>query len=227
MVLIISRASDRSTNHVMDWLNYKGKECYRINSESLFDIDSLITVELSSTKRILKIKLNEHTEIDLNKIDSIWYRKGEINPVPSLFEIKNGALQFEIEHEKLRENIFEHLQIENKRSKDLVYGYLQDGKKILGNFQNTSVNKIEVLTSAKRHGIDIPATLLTNTKHCLISFRNNYKNIITKAIQEGFNFNNSHLVKQEMYSSYTEELTDERMEKIPDTFFFCFSGKTR
>ena len=210
MILIISQQSDSSTNYVMDWLFYKGQGCYRINGKTIFDFSSLTTFELDSNINNLTLKLDDDNSVDLFKIKSIWYRRDTINPPPVLSEIRN---------EVFYQDVLKHLRSENIEAKEAFYYCIQNDKKILGNFENATINKIKMLLLAKKNGIDVPATITTNTKSSLLVFKNKHDKIITKAVQDGFDFIKEEGDKNDLYLSYTEEITNELIESIPDTFF--------
>ena len=210
MILIISQQSDSSTNYVIDWLFYKGQGCYRINGKTIFDFSSLTTFELDSNINNLTLKLDDDNSVDLFKIKSIWYRRDTINPPPVLSEIRN---------EVFYQDVLKHLRSENIEAKEAFYYCIQNDKKILGNFENATINKIKMLLLAKKNGIDVPATITTNTKSSLLVFKNKHDKIITKAVQDGFDFIKEEGDKNDLYLSYTEEITNELIESIPDTFF--------
>ncbi len=194
----------------MDWLHYKGKECYRVNGENIFHTNSTTSFELTSAKNNLNLKLEDDIIIDLGRVKSIWHRRDALNPFSSLLENSD---------EKFPADMFKHLRSENIQAKEAFYYCIEDGKKVLGNFERASINKISMLTAAKKQGIDIPATIITNRKLQVIDFSRLHNKIITKAIQEGFDFNREKEGQHHFYLSYTEELNDELIEAMPDTFF--------
>ena len=210
MVLIISQSSDVSTDTVMDWLFYKKKECFRVNGDTIFNLNSFTTFELSFHKNVSKITFNENNPIDLNKSISIWHRRDAATPLPKLDEIKNV---------KLNTNILTHLSIENFEAKKALFSCVKKGKKILGNFDKSSINKIEMLKVASNNNIDIPATIITNSKSDLEKFKNRHDKIITKTIQDCFHFIQVNKDHKEVFLNYTEEVTEKFIEKMAVTFF--------
>ncbi|WP_111636562.1 ATP-grasp domain-containing protein [Pedobacter cryoconitis] len=69
-------------------------------------------------------------------------------------------------------------------------------------------------------GIDIPATLITNKKKQVETFLLNKDKLITKSISEIFDIRVSSDDNEEVYLNYTEEITTNVLDKIPETFAY-------
>lgn len=72
MVLILGEEQDETTNDVIDWLWYHGKEVIRINRE-----DDVQIHELDAGKFVLHL---EDQIIDSDQADSFWYRRVKASP---------------------------------------------------------------------------------------------------------------------------------------------------
>jgi ATP-GRASP peptide maturase of grasp-with-spasm system len=210
MVLIISQSSDRSTDNVMDWLSYMGISCRRVNGEKIFNYEYNTSFELGFSSNASHLTLTDDTTINLKDVKSIWHRRDALNSFAPLQEKSD---------EPFPPEMLKHLRSENIEAKQAFYYCIEDEKKILGNFERSSFNKISMLTAAKKQGIDIPVTLVTNRKSNLLEFMSAHPRLITKAIQEGYDFSLQREGRHEFYLSYTEELDQELIQSIPETFF--------
>jgi len=98
----------------------------------------------------------------------------------------------------------------------MLLGY--GAKRILGNLKNSEPNKYEVLVVAKHLGLNVPETLVTNSKYKLLAFKKEHQDIVSKL---------NHVLAcpsndgSEMLHSYTEKITDEFIVSLPDQFFMA------
>jgi ATP-GRASP peptide maturase of grasp-with-spasm system len=84
------------------------------------------------------------------------------------------------------------------------------------NIEVGNLNKLTVINKAKKLKIHTPNTLVSNSKNDLLDFFIlNNKSIITKTIGEveAFDF------EDRSYALFTEVITDEKIEKLPNVFF--------
>lgn len=191
MILLISTEFDRSTDEVIDWLNYFGSAYLRINKEDI--IESLI-VKINNNKTTYVIKTISK-QIDIDEIRSFWYRKNGITIRPyynNRFVSKNTE-KF-IKFLKNEKNILEAF-IEFILSRKYGIGYVK----------NKKINKLLVLQTAKECGLEIPETLITNRKEYL------KHGLIIKAISEGFLFKR----RNKSYLTYTKEVN---LKKLSENF---------
>jgi len=87
--------------------------------------------------------------------------------------------------------------------------------KTLGTTETLRVTKLCILQSLKRHLLEIPPTLVTNTKSKLIDFKNEHGELIIKPLSDGAKFE----IEGQMYKIYTEILTDRVFNQLGDKFF--------
>jgi ATP-GRASP peptide maturase of grasp-with-spasm system len=206
MVLIISQTGDHATDEVMDWLNYLGVPCMRLNGEEVLDGASRTRIELNSYVHESVIKVEGWPEVHSEAIRSIWYRR----------DVKrNESRLSELEQQAFYPALIDSLDKEYTVAKKAFFAAAESRARRLGNYRCQAPSKLDVLQLAKACGLDIPATILCNTKDDLLQFKEKCRNLITKAIRDGFNFE----CEAQLYMSYTEEVTDAVMEKIPAVFF--------
>jgi len=188
MIIINSSDTDQTTNDVIDWLRY-----YRVNYKRINDSDEVrirnltidngidFEIEFLTTGEILKAK----------EISFFWYRRGELN------------LDIDCD---IEEQAF--LQKEQFRLKQLVNHYLRNKVPSLGSFNDNYINKLIVLNEAESVGLAIPKTLITSNKKDLVEFKEQHKNIITKAIDNA------------RIAEFTKIVGDEAIKSSDRAFFY-------
>ncbi len=188
-VKIFSHKRDTSTNNVMDWLFNLGCKCDRTNSVSI------------STANEMSLNINT-SQNDLKNIEdysSAWFRKNWF---------------YNSELENAYEQVSTHLYSELSTFQSALFKIFQASNtiKVLGTNGVTDsyceVNKPYMLFIANSLGINIPATLVSNSTKEIRKFQEQYGNIISKPISDPiFLWGQS-----SSYSMYTSEISDD----IPD-----------
>ena len=159
MVLIISTESDLSTGDVMEWINYLGESVYRINGEEFMTESSEIYINLSNEDNLETVRLDESIDICGEKVKSIWFRRDilQLQDISKLVDNIEDPLNIK--------SVKQHLKLERKAGKEGYYSLLKKrAKKILGSDKYFVINKIEILSYAKDCGLDIPSTMITDSK---------------------------------------------------------------
>lgn len=170
MILISSIKSDFSTDDIIDWIC--GADCQkqllRINPE-----DSITELKLHVSDSIMSVNFvlglgTKRKLIDLNSIETFWYRRGLFSYEENRFPITSRA----------HFNIQTHLYKEWDRVSEFISNRLLEKRKI-GNINDNQLNKLEVLVQASRLGITIPKTIVS-TFHV-----EGESNMISKCIYNG------------------------------------------
>lgn len=182
MRIIFSESDDFSTNKVIDWLIFYGKEYIRYNGppnnykEFSFN-NSIISLNLNDVSNKFEI-IHENNQLTGNNIESVWYRR----PYKGTKDFPSKFLEkiCELENEEI-ESI---LRFHYKNLKELLSD-LFSKRVTLGSYHTTSMNKPIVLLLAQKCGLETPKTLITNSFDKLKEFylMNNNK-IICKALFE-------------------------------------------
>ncbi len=199
--VIFTVNTDESSNNVIDWLTYYNESFIRINGEDLSHFND------DFCSSIKKEKVYE----------SIWHWKG-VALVRN--NICNNA---DLTNEKFNESIDvlnSYCHSERVAIHRFFYEKLR-AKKELGysNRHGNEINKLVVLQHAIDLGIDVPRTILTNKKKYVIKFLNsNPTGIINKSIDIGFIIRMKEEDTIRSYKNYTEELTQKKIEALPDNF---------
>jgi len=156
MVAIVSEEYDKTTDIVIEWLHYFKTKYSRFNS---FDRNDL-SIGLSDKKNFLQICNSE--------VDKIWIRRGRFQFIPT----------------DLRYGVFSnYLKKEEGPLLEYCEEILRDDNIIIGSYiEEIFNNKILNLHIAKKCGLSIPETLITNNKSDLLNLIQRHKKIITKSI---------------------------------------------
>ncbi|WBV56469.1 grasp-with-spasm system ATP-grasp peptide maturase [Chryseobacterium daecheongense] len=187
MVLIFSNKNDFTTNLVQDWLYYYGKKSVRINDSAQgvkYDLNGVSIIG------------NNGEEIEINAVDSCWYRKGRILKSPAIHD-PISINEYQV--------IKEHIE------------FLLSAKNTIGNLRSDNmINKLIVLNIAKSVGLTIPNTYVLDNKKDLndLLSSNPEKKFIIKMKTETcmFHFEDTAGI------IYTNNLIKEDLKKFPSVF---------
>lgn len=209
MILIQSNEQDASTSTVCEWIDYLGGEFYRLNGEDFLASKNEFCFELNDTEETYSSTL----PMGLKDVSSVWYRRtGSPDEFKDLLKEIKDSPAYEDDfvtglHSSLKEEF---------KSISAAYRALWNKKRLLGNYDQGSINKFEALNKAKEAGLQIPATIITGQKKDVVKFqKKNLSGIITKAACEGL----SVVVDGKFVMQYTEEVTPETVASLPEQFF--------
>lgn len=195
-IIIIVDNDDTSYNETVEWIFSYGGEILFLN---FFKLNS------NNFEYIINNNLNTLLLPYLkNPIKGVWFRSDTSRIIKDnwpnqvfLFDIKTHIFW---ELEALKQGLF----ITNTKTR------------WLSKHESIKLNKIQVLRDAKRVGLKIPETFVTNSKKSLKEFLKNNGKIICKAAFE----NISHIKTKEGYlKQFVEEIDEDTMKMIPETFF--------
>lgn len=200
-VLIFSNSEDQSSNHVIDWLLYFGISFDR-TTFSKFCKSKTLTFSIHNDG-ISKISNCN------SSYGSIWFRRGE-----GRYENASNA-----------ESVKALLQ--QKRDDTIVLTFTlksltKNSTFWLSSFNSTSINKLDVLIHAKKIGLKIPPSIITNRRYELLSFIEKNGTALCKSTSENFIFTSK------LESSYSQPIAiidTEKIDKISETFFPSFFQK--
>ncbi|MFK7945952.1 MAG: grasp-with-spasm system ATP-grasp peptide maturase [Saprospiraceae bacterium] len=195
MVAIIStKNGDWTTDEVIDWIDYLKGQFIRINLEDLAINDFELTL---STKNDVKYQSNS-----IDKINKFWYRRG-------MFDIR----QFD-NINLLSTKIITYLHDEYRKMTEAFLKVLVSDKTCINKYGNVHPNKFLVLKVAKKIGLKIPTSIITNTKTGVQNFYSTHQKVIVKSISDGTRF----IINDRKYATFTSLLKNEDIEELPNKF---------
>jgi ATP-GRASP peptide maturase of grasp-with-spasm system len=208
MVLIISRQDDGNTHSVIEWLIAMKKEFVRLNADDKKTKIALIDVD---NKKIIVEQGGR--QINLWDATSIWHRRKGLSFQSISVNEKTFGQKVFFDADKHHRD---HVLRETNTLIDFIYSFLEPGRVVLGNHCANTVNKMEVLNIARRHGWKIPESYIVTRKADLEKIlKDKQKGIVTKALADGVYL----FTDKFAYYSYTEKITDKDLDRIPEHFF--------
>lgn len=183
MILIITHKQDYTADFVIDKLNTRNIDYIRFNCE---DIDELGYSYLWGNG------LAQKSLAQMEKFDSVWFRRTKLPDIKT--KNTDERLYLLGEYDSLFSNIWESIESPV---------WLSHPQQIY-----RAENKLLQLNIAKKIGLIIPPTLVTNSKMELVAFFERYnENIVIKPIGAGKVPNQNQLI-------YTSKVEKEHIENI-------------
>lgn len=207
MILLLTRGDDGSTHTIIEWLIALKKEFVRLNADD--ERTKILYYDIGK-----KMLLIEHESRIVNLFDStsVWHRRRG-------FSLKS----VDIDPSVMDQPVFpdagglhkRHLEQEMTTLIEFIHTHLSPDK-VIGNPETYSLNKFKVLAIAGKYGLIVPESYIITRKDQLVKLMEETgRMFITKALSNGvYKFTSKF-----GYYSYTEQLTVERLEKMPDQFF--------
>ncbi|MGM0642095.1 MAG: hypothetical protein ACQESN_11810, partial [Thermotogota bacterium] len=186
MILLLSEDGDKTTDIVVDWLNYYKSDFLVLKSKNLYN--NIPT----------NIKVSDNLEINsfFSNINIAWCRRWNID-----------------NYENINNNIKVHIVSELNHFSTIFFESLKNIVWI--NHPNfTKIKKVDQLSIAKKSGLNIPDTIITNNRIELQNFCKHKGRIITKPIESSSEI----ILDNDLYVSYTNILDDTIIEKLPAFF---------
>jgi len=189
---------ESSTDEVIEWLKYYEADFIKINGSDFYKNYSFSSEGFGF----------DEWENIANQVNICWFRRWQDddyvnNLAESLDASTDNVLQLN-----------EHLNREIVMLSRFFWQSIE-GKKWLSHPSELRYSKLEVLKQAKQAGLEIPATLITASRHKLKTFKHQKKRIISKCISEIAVY----WQENTSLSLKTEEITDELIQALPATFF--------
>lgn len=205
MILILSQgACDPTTEYVADWIDALGGEWERINGEDL-ESTAWFCLILDKNGSTFSISILGK-EIEIARVAVVWFRRWHRHQ-------GLGAEAFRQEG-PLYAAVLSHQVKELGAMTRVLFSNLKQARWLTAE-SSIRPNKWLVLRHAAAIGLDIPSTLMTNSKKAVTEFKQVYKRVIVKPMADGSGFP----CGPEIASMYTAELTDELLSTMPDSFF--------
>jgi hypothetical protein len=221
MIVILSFAGDQVTNAVMDWLH--GYKCNykRINLEE--EDFRKLTFSIATEELDIQLGLATGEVLKMREVSIFFFRGG-------LFKLDLNNYN----QNNLPASLVEtHLLHEFNTM--VTFFYKQVAKKCLGNPLLHPLNKLEQLEMARKAGLKIPMSIISNSKKQLeASILKKVPSFITKSIQENVLYQGSasmhydlkvqELSKSEMSDFFFPSLFQEGIKKSIEIRVFYLDG---
>jgi ATP-GRASP peptide maturase of grasp-with-spasm system len=199
MILICSDEREPTTDLVCNWLNYYNKKFIRISYKNIIFIHK-IEINNNSTEIYFYLD-NKNNLYKLSDFTSYWYRRSFLN---FNFEYLEN---YKFNEDEITNELNAFLTNEFKTIK-YYFEYKLDTISKLNNYIDNNINKLQVIDYARKIGLNIPNTLITNYKNEIFNFISS-KTAITKAISDFVVKNDDN-----NYFIYTSIVTDESMNQL-------------
>jgi ATP-GRASP peptide maturase of grasp-with-spasm system len=204
VILIFSTQDwERTTEDVMDWITSLGGRCFRINGEDLIGTEGY-SISLDSESSEARFVIDGR-EISTAEVAALWYRRGgRFNDYTVFAQVPDHDVAVQLDS---------HLRSEMQSTAQSLYALLAN-KPWLTRPSEARVNKMTALRIASELGLDVPATIITNSRAELEAFRDKHGRIITKAISDGTAF----YVGGQRCVTFTEEVSHADIADLPERF---------
>lgn len=206
MIALISQAfGEATTVQVMDWLHHLRAPHLRINGDELNE-GVPFAAELRGDAVSLEVELGEGEVLRGEDVGAVWLRRWHV--------YQNLARWKELAPAALGYGIHGYLAREMHALSGVVEEAM-DGAGWLTRGDQMSVRKFSALRHAARAGLEVPPTLVTNSRARLEAFRRAHGRVVCKPIRDGDAF----AAGGKQYCAFTAEVTDDVVVSLPATFF--------
>lgn len=178
-ILVLAEDGDSSIDDVLTWLKYQyDTDIVRINDKDKIEIlDILITNDSAS----FSIRINDNTGINSNDIKSYWYRRGRLSYQGIYVSEKVESSEFTT---SVLNGINEYYSEEWTDAVNTIHFMLQNSNiKNIGSFFDVETNKIKNLEIARKVGLEIPKSLVSNSVDSIIAFISSQEKTIVKPVR--------------------------------------------
>jgi len=203
MIAFFSNEHDISSKKILEWLIKFKQDVLIVNRKGshFIDIDKI-------DKNDLILNINGAI-INSNKISSVYFRRS-IKATKLTLQLPNTA-----SHKKTmyQQSLISYITSNEITKGEILNKYLSS-KITFGGENKGRINKYIALTAAKKVGMEIPETILTNSKEKLILFKEKHRKVICKSMNIGFYYSDA----KYKYGSYTNLINNNDLQQIPEKF---------
>ncbi len=173
-IFILAEDGDATVDEVMAWLEYESKhQVIRINNT---DHVRYMHADIRNGAADFEICINEHVTVKLRQVAAYWYRRGQIsfNPVAAKKNVDPALL----------ESINKYYFKEYEHSIDFLHFLLKSTVPVCINaFSNIFTNKLINLECARRAGLLIPDSIVSNDAEAIRLFFSRHPKCIVKPVR--------------------------------------------
>lgn len=199
MILILTfKEYEQSTDPVVDWLLYYKAPFIKIFLEDLLTSSFKYRIDINEKE----IYVNGKGIID--SISVVFFRRFE----------KTINFRSDIDLGQINRKVNMETNGELKDLHDYLF-YILSEKIWFPHYSKTSVNKLEILNEAKKAGLSIPHSIVTNSKEELKKFIS----VVSEAVYKPIRKISYYTVGRHTYSPYTTVIDDEKTDSLNEYFF--------
>jgi len=216
-VVIFSTEEDQSTSDVMDWLlrHETNTKVWRLNASPLHETENEFSFILNDAPEIL-FKSKGLNIISAN-ITSVWYRKTK--------SYNNGYYRLaKLNDETFMDSLNSFINGESNYAKNILDIFINKNDNSLGNINVANINKMFALDKARKAGLLIPPTIITNSKKILKNFIEENGQVICKPIKDNIPLKNED-EPPVLFSFFTSAINENFLELLPNSFFVSLFQK--
>jgi ATP-GRASP peptide maturase of grasp-with-spasm system len=202
MLLIQSDRFDVSTIDVLDWLRFLDEKVVLGTFNDITTIKEIV-YKISNDQHESLVLKTDKGKIHSEEIDAFWYRRGAFNhqPTDGQATCKNQHLL----HQRFQRNFYREREHIDQCIETLLHC---NGK--INTYQENFTNKIANLSTAKKTGLKIPDTLITNDLDELLLFSEKHPKILTKDIEfDSINFTYDEMHNVSIYTTVSILTSDD------------------
>lgn len=213
-VLIFSEEEERTTDQVLEWLDYYGQTYYRINTEDTITCHS---VQLTNEGLTFRLVINGQDTLSSSQIKSFWYRRGWA----SLKKPNQSIFQDITLEEESTQAIQKQLSAEVRKLNELIYHYLENGERSIGKSSNADNNKLIHFQIAQKLGLHTPITYVCTQKEDVLQLLSArpQRTFVTKSISDAIMLHTKEGEDLMVYLMYTTIFDEGHLAQLPDEFF--------
>ncbi|GEM62289.1 hypothetical protein SF1_02710 [Sphingobacterium faecium NBRC 15299] len=191
-ILILSQASlESSTDYLCKWLLYYKIPFLRFNGEDLFALNSLVEIP------------------DDQEFSIAWYRR-------RVAQFTDVDLTFKQDNHEANTAVKKFLNDEFKALHAYIFHKISLKKWINNPFTVTTLNKLQVLKLAEKHGLTIPFTEMVTSRIAVAALLEKYEQLIVKPFSEVIFFDT---IDGDHFNMLTKVVNAKNIRYVPERFF--------
>lgn len=191
-ILLLSQSSlESATDYLCKWLLYYNISFLRLNGEDLFTLDSLVEMP------------------DDQDFSLAWYRR-------RVAQFPDVDLTFKQENHEANTTVKKFLNDEFKALHAYIFHAISLKKWINNPFTVTTLNKLQVLKLAEKHGVKIPFTDMVTTRAAVAALLEKYERVIVKPFSEVIFFDTT---DGDHFNMLTKVVQVKNINYMPERFF--------
>jgi ATP-GRASP peptide maturase of grasp-with-spasm system len=207
MILMIYEDGDFSSFIVADWLEYHNKDCILVNDKKT-DV-CIKKISLNNNSNEIEVEIDKQLIINLNDITSYYWRRGMLEE-----KINSKEITTKNNNKEIEKTFNYHFVDNNRKNLEFLYYYLES-KHSVGGRCNLDINKMYALDCAKKSGLKVPDTLITDSKNELVNFFNKNNRVISKPITNNISF----IEEKVAFANVTVEVSKKDINDLGDLFY--------